>query len=129
MVAVDDSQVGWVTTAAVPMLSSAEATWTLSNITSTKLVKWFHPEAEEYELLLPHGIYTGMLLCTSVNTLERIEHATVGLAVTEVRLQQSSNAQSPIDVTELGMVNEVSPRQPRNAKLPIEVTELGMVVF
>ena len=70
-----------------------------------------------------------MLLGTSVNTLERIEHATVGLAVTEVRLQQSSNAQSPIDVTELGMVNEVSPRQPRNAKLPIEVTELGMVVF
>ena len=87
MVAVGDAQVGWVTTAAVPMLSSAEATWTLSNITSRKLEKCLQPpETDEYELLLPHGIYTGMLLGTSSNTLELIEHATVGLAVTEAKL-------------------------------------------
>ena len=39
---------------------------------------------------------------------------------------QPSNAWSPIEVTEFGMVTDVSPRQSRNAPLPIEVTELGM---
>ena len=63
MVAVGDVQVGWVTIATVPMLSLAEATWTLSNITSIKLEKLFHSEA--YELVLPQGIYTGMLFGTS----------------------------------------------------------------
>ena len=61
--AVGDVQVGWVTIATVPMLSLAEATWTLSNITSIKLEKLFHSEA--YELVLPQGIYTGMLFGTS----------------------------------------------------------------
>ena len=37
--AVESVQEGWVTIAAVPILSSAEAIWTLSNITSTKLEK------------------------------------------------------------------------------------------
>ena len=40
---------------------------------------------------------------------------------------QSSNALSPIEVTELGMVTEVNPVQPSNAEYPIEVTELGML--
>ena len=42
--AVESVQVGWVTIAAVPMLSSAEVTWTLSNITSIKLEKMPHLE-------------------------------------------------------------------------------------
>ena len=35
--------------------------------------------------------------------------------VNEVRLEQSSNAQSPMEVTELGIVNEVRREQRPNA--------------
>ena len=43
--------------------------------------------------------------------------------VTEVSPLQYSNAEFPIEVTEIGMVNEVSPLQPENASGPIVVTE------
>ena len=43
--------------------------------------------------------------------------------VTEVRLMQSVNAPSLIEVTELGMVTEVRLQQYLNASVPIEVTE------
>ena len=46
-----------------------------------------------------------------------------------VKPLQELNAQSPIEVTELGMVIDVKPLQPANAQLPIEVTELGITVF
>ena len=48
--------------------------------------------------------------------------------VTEVREEQSPNAESPMLVTELGMVMEVRAEQPSNALPPMLVTELGMVV-
>ena len=51
------------------------------------------------------------------------------LNVTEVRPEQSEKAQSPMEVTELGMVTEVSPEQSMKAQPPIEVTELGMIVL
>jgi len=47
--------------------------------------------------------------------------------VTEVSPEQPRKADSPMEVTELGMVTEVSPEQSRKAAPPIEVTELGMV--
>ena len=40
---------------------------------------------------------------------------------------QSRKAETPIEVTELGIVTEVKPMQPYKAPLPIEVTELGIV--
>ena len=43
--------------------------------------------------------------------------------VTEARLLQYANAQSPIEVTELPMVTEVRSLQSENASSPIEVTE------
>ena len=47
--------------------------------------------------------------------------------VTEVKPLQSENAQSPIEVTPVGMVTEVKPLQPLNAEFPIDVTPVGMV--
>ena len=47
--------------------------------------------------------------------------------VTEARLVQYSNAPSPIEETELGIVTETRLEQPPNAPSPIEVTELGIV--
>ena len=41
---------------------------------------------------------------------------------------QPKNAESPIIVTELGIVIDVKPLQFLNAALPIEVTELGIVI-
>ena len=49
------------------------------------------------------------------------------LKVTEVSPVHPEKADSPMEVTELGMVTEVSPEQPRKADEPMEVTELGMV--
>ena len=49
--------------------------------------------------------------------------------VTLVKPLQLPNAQSPIEVTELGMVTLVKPLQFSNARSPIEVTELGIIVF
>lgn len=46
-----------------------------------------------------------------------------------VRLEQFSNADSPIAVTELGMLMLVKHSQPANAFSPIVATELGIVVF
>ena len=47
--------------------------------------------------------------------------------VTEVKPEQPSNALSPIEVTEAGIIIEVRPEQPSNAPSPIEVTESGIV--
>ena len=47
--------------------------------------------------------------------------------VTEVKPLQPLNAQSPIEVTPVGMVTEVKPLQPLNAEFPIDVTPVGMV--
>jgi hypothetical protein len=47
--------------------------------------------------------------------------------VTLVKLLQSSNALSPMEVTELGMVTLVKLLHQANARSPIVVTELGMV--
>ena len=44
-----------------------------------------------------------------------------------VRPLQSSNAEIPIEVTELPMVTLVRPLHSENAHSPIEVTELPMV--
>ena len=41
---------------------------------------------------------------------------------------QPSNAELPIEVTELPIVTDVKPKHQRNALSPIEVTELGMVI-
>ena len=43
------------------------------------------------------------------------------------RLVQPEKADSPIDVTLLGMVTEVRPEQPEKADHPMDVTLLGMV--
>ena len=40
---------------------------------------------------------------------------------------QSANADSPMLVTEFGMLTEVRLEQPQNAHSPMLVTELGMV--
>ena len=48
--------------------------------------------------------------------------------ITEVREEHQANADSPMLVTELGMVTEVRAEQPYNALLPMLVTELGMVI-
>ena len=45
------------------------------------------------------------------------------------RLTQPPNADSPILVTELGIVIEVNPVQPLKAEIPIFSTVLGMVMF
>ena len=45
----------------------------------------------------------------------------------DVKPEQSKNAPSPIDVTELGMVRDVKPEQSLKALASIDVTELGMV--
>ena len=47
--------------------------------------------------------------------------------VSDVNLLQYSKAQSPIFVTELGMVTDFKPLQPEKAPPPILVTEFGMV--
>ena len=47
--------------------------------------------------------------------------------VTEVKPLHSQKANSPISVTELGIVTEVKPLQPSKAFSPMEVTELGIV--
>ena len=41
---------------------------------------------------------------------------------------QQSKAESPIDVTESGMIIDVSPMQQSKAESPIDVTESGMVI-
>ena len=46
---------------------------------------------------------------------------------TEVRLLQDSKAQSPIEMTEFGIVIEVKPSQLEKAYSPIEMTEFGIV--
>jgi hypothetical protein len=46
--------------------------------------------------------------------------------VTLVKFWQPSNARSPIEVTELGIITLVKPLHPPNAPSPIDVTELGM---
>ena len=46
-----------------------------------------------------------------------------------VRDLQKENAQSPMEVTELGMVTLVRDEQTGNALSPMEVTELGMVTL
>ena len=43
--------------------------------------------------------------------------------ITLVKPIQPQKADSPIEVTELGMVTLVKPLQPEKADLPIEVTE------
>ena len=48
--------------------------------------------------------------------------------VTEVRPEQPEKADHPMDVTLLGMVTEVKPEQPEKAEIPMEVTLLGMVM-
>ena len=45
-----------------------------------------------------------------------------------VKPLQWENAQSPIEVTLLGIVMFVKPVQPQNAQLPIEVTLSGIVI-
>ena len=45
-----------------------------------------------------------------------------------VRFEQSSNTQTPIDVTLFGMVIPAKPEQPENAWLPIEITPSGIVI-
>lgn len=79
--------------------------------------------------MLPHGIYTGMLLGTQRNASSSAEGATEDLAVMDARLLQPYNAYLPIEVTELGMVTAARLSQPKNAAFPIEVTELGIAVF
>ena len=64
----------------------------------------------------------------SKNAQSPIEMTELGM-VTLVRPLQLENALKPIEVTELGMVTLVKPVQPENARLPIEVTELGIIVF
>ena len=47
----------------------------------------------------------------------------------EVRLEQSSKAELPMDVTLLGMIIEVRSEQPSKAPFPMDVTLLGIRVF
>jgi hypothetical protein len=45
----------------------------------------------------------------------------------DVRPEHSKNAQSPIEMTELGMITDFRLLQYANTLSPIDVTELGMV--
>ena len=57
-------------------------------------------------------------------------HSTkVPLKVIFVKLLHSQNANSRIEVTELGMVTLVKLVHSKNAESPIEVTELGIVIL
>ena len=60
--------------------------------------------------------------------LEPIEVQFSALKLTSVKSEQPSNATSPIQVMELGIVIDVKP-EPWNAKRSIDVTELGIIVF
>ena len=46
--------------------------------------------------------------------------------VTDVKLEQPQNAETPIDVTLEGIVTEVKPLQSLNAEFPIKVTPSGI---
>ena len=46
----------------------------------------------------------------------------------DVKPEHSSKANSPILVTEFGMVIDVKPEQPEKAPSPILVTEFGIVI-
>ena len=73
-----------------------------------------------------------VLVAVSIMALQLLRESYFGLSLAteiEARLEQSSNARSPMVVTELGMLMLVSPEQPENASSPMEVTELGMLML
>jgi len=73
-----------------------------------------------------------VLVAVSIMALQLLRESYFGLSLaTEMvaRPEQPSNAQPPMEVTELGMLMAVRLEQPENAPMPMEVTELGIVVF
>ena len=56
-----------------------------------------------------------------------IDVQSVALKFTVINPVQSENAESPTEVTELGIVTEVKPVQPENAEASIVITDSGIV--
>ena len=63
------------------------------------------------------------------NTYEPPRVGGLPLKRTEVSLGQKLNAESPMEVTELGIVTEVSMVQPENVEAPMVVTPVPMTRF
>ena len=81
-----------------------------------------------YVSRLSAGTYIGQIFVSSNADEPPNVGGVVACIVIDVKPVQPSNALSPIEVTELGMVTLVKPVHWLNAKNLIEVTEFGIVI-